>query len=426
MTTIKNSLSKNRYLLFLFLAGFFALPFERIPTLEVFGFTLKIIYVVGPIFLLLILFSGGGKIFNKKELLTSDWALILFWLLSMISLFWTFDFTRGSIIFLLWTFVFLSYLIFSKILTDQSIRQKVEDVIIIATILVCIFGLYQFIGDSLGLAIKWTGLREAYTKSILGFPRIQSVALEPLYFANFLLVPFFLCAKRYIISQKLFNPYWLILVLVLTNIILTISRGAYLAFGLSFFALIAYLFVSKYTLKSIGILAGLIVSIILSLGLIFLFNGKSAKQNFIEHAVVENVEADGSSYDRIQTYKKSIDLFKVNPILGSGLGSFGVLATPQKVISLKGYQTVNNEYLELLSETGLLGLTLFFLFLLFNLSEAITSYRGKNREQRMALAALILGCLAIFIQYNFFSTLYILYVWVFLSLLKGEIGLEKN
>jgi O-antigen ligase len=295
--------------------------------------------------------------------------------------------------------------------------------------LVCIFGIYQFLGDSFGLSTHLTGLREAYTKSILGFPRIQSVGLEPLYFANFLMVPFFISVKRYINSERFFNNYFFVLILILINIILSISRGAYISLGFAFLILLAYLLIKKgtsgYKLKFFGILTALVVSLCLSLNLIFLLNGHSAQQNFVDHAVVENVQSDGSASDRIQTYNKAINLFKLNPVFGNGLGSFGVSVSPTEQ-SNSGYQTVNNEYLELLSETGVMGLGLFALFFLFLLFEIWNVFKKKNDSEKLSIIILILGCLAIFIQYNFFSTLYIIYIWVFLALLKGEANSEKK
>lgn len=159
--------------------------------------------------------------------------------------------------------------------------------------------------------------------------------------------------------------------------------------------------------------------------MISLVNGQSAQENFVDHAFVENVESDGSAYDRIGTYKQAIDLFKKNFILGNGVGSFGIIATPEEKKIQGIYQTVNNEYLEILTETGVIGLFLFLAFLVLYLFEIFKGFRKREFVSQLSIITLFFGLLTIFIQYNFFSTLYIIYIWVFLALLKGEANIEE-
>lgn len=431
MNIMQNIVTKNKYLLLIFLAVIFALPFERIPTMEVFGFTIKISYILAVIFLATILFSGNAiKLFKGTGFSLSDKALVLFWAASLISLLWAPDLKRGVIIFALWTFIISIYFVFSRVLTSSAIRQKAENTILLVSTIVCVFGIYQFLGDSFGLPTYLTGLREAYTKTILGFPRIQSVALEPLYFANFLLIPFFISLKRYIKNDQILKPHFILSILILINIILTISRGVYIAVGLSLFLLLIYLWINRkkenYFNKMLGIIAIVIVSLLLSMALVFRLNGRSATSNFIDHAVVENTQSDGSALDRLGTYKMALDFTKDKPIFGNGLGSFGVFATPDFKKDQGIYQTVNNEYLEILSETGVTGLGLFVLFLIFLAYEDWTAYKKRDDNEKLSLTILALGCLAILVQYNFFSTLYIIYIWVFLALLKGSTLQNRN
>ena len=103
-----------------------------------------------------------------------------------------------------------------------------------------------------------------------------------------------------------------------------------------------------------------------------------------------------------------------NPIFGTGTGSFGVLTKDAE--DKIGYGTVNNEYLEILSENGLVGLALFLSFLIAYALEYKKRLADTDSKTKLMYAGLIIGILAIFLQYNFFSTLYIIYIWVFLAL----------
>ncbi|MCL5410379.1 MAG: O-antigen ligase family protein [Patescibacteria group bacterium] len=426
MVNLKEQFLSNKLVYGLILAIFFVLPFERIPTIELGGFTLKASFVLSFILLLLLFSLKGWRLFFQDKLTLSDKVLTLFWSLAMITSIWSPDWKRSITLTLVWGFIFVLYLIFSRFLHDLKMREKIESIVLVATTLVCLFGLYQFLGDSFGLPLAWTGLRVMYSKSILGFPRIQSVALEPLYFANFLMVPFFLALKKYFLAEKgrLFQT--VLPVLILVNLILTVSRGAYIALGISFFFLcLAFLFYRGKILRIkriIGFFGIVFISLAISFALIYFTNGRQANQNFVNHgAAVGDVQSDGSANDRLTSYRIALNLFKQKPILGNGPGSFGVLTEKTNKSSEKiTYGIVNNEYLEILAENGLVGLSCFLLFILLLFKEMVSSVMSKSQEDRIAFFLLFLGLLAIFIQYNFFSTLYIIYIWLFLALLRGE------
>lgn len=423
MKKISESFSNNKFVSFLILAFFFILPFERIPTFELAGFTVKISYILGLLIVGSIIFSQPWQIFKKHPLLASDYLLISFWVVSFISSFFTSpDLSRSLVISGLWLFVILLYLFLSRL----TLSKKIFDIILISSVAVSIFGLFQFIGDTFGLSVNLTGLREAYTKTILGFPRIQSVALEPLYFANFLLVPFFVSTGRYIEHKSFFNKYFWITVLILINIVLTVSRGAYIALAFSFVLFLIYLLVNKpknIGRKLLGLVLVVFMSVTASYGLISI-NGKTAGQNFSDHSLVEDVSEDGSAMDRLNTYETAYRQFLDKPIFGNGVASFGVLTKDSEgSFENEGYGTVNNEYLEILSETGAVGFGLFVLFLIFFVKELVVKYSGEKSKYFMNIAVLF-GIIAILIQYNFFSTLYIIYIWAFLAIARG--GLKGN
>lgn len=425
MDNLSHKISNNKLTSFLILAFFFTLPFERIPTIDVAGFTLKISYVLAVTLLATFLFCRPVQYFKKNPLTFSDWLLILFWLMAIVSFPWSDFKTRGMVILLLWAFVFLTYFVLSRMITQKN-RVGIENTILLVTAFVCIFGIFQFIGDSLNLSQHFTGLRLAYTKSILGFPRIQSIALEPLYFANFLMVPFFLSIKRYIQDKKSSLKYWLLSVLILVNIVLTVSRGAYIAVAITLAILIIYLIYKyrqkEYLKKILGVTFIVIVSITFSVSLVYSLNGKKAASGLVSHSAVAggNISADGSALDRIGGYKIALNLFKSRPIFGIGTSYFGIKTTDSTQVSKAGYGVVNNEYLEILTENGIVGLMLFMAFLILLFFESYKAIKKTlSGTLKLDILILFLGIFAILIQYNFFSTLYIIYIWTFLALLKN-------
>lgn len=416
---IKKVLQNQKVISFLLTVLFFVLPFERIPTFEVSGFTVKISYVVS---ILVLFFAAQIIIKNKIKLENDEKALAVFWLLAFIStlLLGTLK-ERGFVILLMWAFMFVLYFLLSRIIPKVN-GSKLVEILIWGALVASLFGLFQFIGDFLGLSEKVTLLSIPYTKTVLGFPRVQSVALEPLYFANFLLVPIFILFDRYLRQGTAINRYWAISLCVLTAFILTVSRGAYLGIIIALLLYFVYLGINKNYIAIFKIFIVIVASIFISYIMINLNSGKETNQKVVSHSFdyFQGANNDGSAMDRVKVYNLALNQFVKNPILGNGLASFGNVATSNEQKMIGKYQTVNNQYLEILTENGLFGLIAFIAFLIFYFKNVIEKIKSVSNGDRDYLFSVGLGLVAIFIQYNFFSTLYIIYVWVFLALLKSH------
>jgi len=94
---------------------------------------------------------------------------------------------------------------------------------------------------------------------------------------------------------------------------------------------------------------------------------------------------------RISIWKDSLHLVRDFPLIGTGLGTFGV--------AFRRYQTsmldnmvdhAHNDYLEFASETGLLGLAILFLPMLYLFGRMIAAFLNDPRRFRRAV---LLGCI---------------------------------
>jgi O-antigen ligase len=128
-----------------------------------------------------------------------------------------------------------------------------------------------------------------------------------------------------------------------------------------------------------------------------------------------------SGFGRLQAFGQAIEAWETRPLTGIGLGNFGPYIKYYPVETPpSGWDIVNNEYLETLAETGLLGLASLFLVLAVVLLRSYSAYkRSDNEYLRAVLVGLTAAFVAIFTQYNFFSTLYIIHIWVLLGLIVG-------
>jgi O-antigen ligase len=299
------------------------------------------------------------------------------------------------------------------------------------TAAVCLFGIYQFIGDCVGLPLRLTGLRDLYAKGVFGYPRIQSVALEPLYFSNYLLFPLAVSTKRMLKAEKpLRNWYTGLVLLIGVNLILGVSRSAYMALAA------AVLFVAFWVgwqyyrgnmqrlsrLRNWGqvVLVG-IGSLIVSFALLTIFTSPVATNRFLGHSMVDDTKVGTSIPGRLQTYGKAITFFREHPIVGIGIGDFGPrTVTSAANLTQYGYGIVNNEYLEIAAELGLLGLIAFFSVVYFYGREIWHGFSKMAEEDKWQNVLVLAALLAMLVQYSFFSTLYIIYIWAYLAWIRAE------
>ena len=111
--------------------------------------------------------------------------------------------------------------------------------------------------------------------------------------------------------------------------------------------------------------------------------------------------------------------WQTSPVIGIGPGNFGpyVEGYPDESPAT-GWDIVNNQYLELLAEGGLVSLGAFLLFIIVMFARALRAYRFETDSLRRGLlVGLIAASAAVLVQLNFFSTLYIIHIWVLFGLL---------
>lgn len=79
--------------------------------------------------------------------------------------------------------------------------------------------------------------------------------------------------------------------------------------------------------------------------------------------------ATGSLSGREEHYAEAIRLFLLSPIVGNGYATFSALS------SVDGVNTAHNEYLRVLCESGIIGLCLYVLALVYTLIHTLKAYR---------------------------------------------------
>lgn len=204
--------------------------------------------------------------------------------------------------------------------------------------------------------------------------RLGSLVLNnPNSFGNFLalVIPFSLCLLvfgRFERGKKLLIACSLILMFI--SLVFTYSRSAW--FGV---------FVSIVCLSVFRPKAPLVLVLVGIISTAFLFTP-------IQKRIFKDISDPGAQY-RIIKAKIALDKFKENPVLGNGLGSFHYEAQFSEVWAYRAHSTLENNYLVLLAEGGVIEFVA-FLYLIIAFAKKFLSL--LKRIQDPFLYAVLLSC----------------------------------
>lgn len=421
----------------------FFLPYERIVTLELVfvpgGYTLRLSHVFAG---LLIVGFFTAVIVNKRKINLRSWDYLLagFLFTYLVSALLAQDLKRALFVWVFTVFVTLMAFVISQVIRREWAKY-IEPFLAVTTWLVLLFGFYQYFGDSLGLSTTVTGLRDMYTRGVLGFPRIQSFGLEPLYYASFLQIPLYYYLVQYVFGGK--KRPWLLLSII-AQILLTVSRGAIIA---SAFAIVLFISVmifvrwKKIVWGNVLRFGGIVLaSVFLSYVMILVSSqltslaeksaSDSGAQNRVQSTFRQTTNLDEQD-DRTRNRTIALEAWKQYPVFGIGPGNFDAYAVSvfPPYLDSEGYVIVNNQPIELLAESGLVGFMVFLSFALVvfykNVMHLVRDAKLKDPVSLVAISGLIY-LVALVIQYQTFSTLYIVHIWFVIGITMAVARTSTN
>lgn len=416
-----------------FLIGFF-LPFERVPTVEIGSATLKINHLLIILTLISCLVAVlAGKIKIPRDPIRT--TVVLFLLALLVSLPVATNMSRALQVYVFMILMGAIYFVVSLLVTNkESLRLAVIGVLW-GSLIAGIFALVQFGGDMIGLPNEITLLKKGYDSSTFGFARVQAFSQEPLYFANYIFIPiillFMLNVKGVIKGVFNRNLSFVLLVVLLIDFILTVSRGAYLAGGAILLVIIITQAKAVINLKTVIVTLTVVFFVATGAYLALSRSESRALDEFISHVAVEDRTEGESVVMRLSSAQRAWEIFIDKPVLGVGLGNFGpvVQGDPDEPSQEDGWSIVNNEYLEILAEGGLVAMLAFVILAIAILVRSIAAYfASKEIFTKTVILALLFAFIAILVQYATFSTLYIIHIWFLIGLLgaSANIVLNKN
>ncbi|MCQ2433185.1 MAG: O-antigen ligase family protein [Clostridia bacterium] len=309
------------------------------------------------------------------------------------------------------------FLIVNLIRTSEWVERAAFAVVSSST-LVSLYGIYQnFFG---GAATTWqdTDMFSEITGRVVSTFENPNVLAEYLIMCIPAAVAGFFCSKR--ASERLL--YLFLCGISGACLIFTWSRGAWLGFMIAM--LLFLLIYSKKTMVVMlfGMLAVPFAPFVLP---------ASIMNRFLS---IGNL-ADSSTSDRVHIWEGVAGLLKDHFLAGIGVG-VGVFQKIYPRYTLAGIETAphsHNLFLQILVETGIFGLILFFIFLVVYAKQFFTlSVRPLPEKRRILMAALFCGTLAVLAQgmtdYIWYDYRVLLVFWLMIGLTVavGRTALEEN
>ncbi len=321
----------------------------------------------------------------------------------------------------------LLYYLLINILRERKEIRVVLSTILTVAILVSLYGIYQnYI--ALEETREWVrmyhpGQFSSQFMSRLGTDKVFSTFVFPPALAGYLclVLPLALCFLIYGQAKWMRTLSGLTLVSGGLCLYFTYSKGGWVSLFLSIILLFAVIFWNK-----IWKYRYLFLILLLILIIPFLF--PAIREFSLEHEPFIHLQGFFDSLTvRVDYWKAGLGMLRDYPVLGSGLGTFGTLYAKYKLPQAEETQLAHNNYLQVWTEMGILGIVSFLWLWIVFLKEGwklinrlrVTSYRLP--------AAVVIGCYAGVVAFLIHSLvdfdLYVpgiaMNVWLFLGLITS-------
>ena len=155
----------------------------------------------------------------------------------------------------------------------------------------------------------------------------------------------------------------------------------------------------KFVLGRLGATGALLFALFLG---VILLGGEFSIMRFID-----TVNTDDPTTGRAHFWAVTLDIIKAHPYIGTGLGAFGVIYTKYDTRNgLYRLEQAHNDYLQVLSDAGIIGAVLALSFVLILFGKAIARARSRDDFRRGVALAALSGCFAVMVHSFFDFTLH--------------------
>ncbi|MDD3656684.1 MAG: O-antigen ligase family protein [Atribacterota bacterium] len=329
-----------------------------------------------------------------------DKPIFLYLLVGCLSLIWSINIYQSILAIPLFIAGPLLFYIITNSIQQQ---KKIEGLLLILIIVGLVMGIYGI--------LQYFGIDFNFWKGNIERQKVMGLFGNVNYFAEYLILPIALTIGISLSKKKIFNRLFLFSALAVmgTTLFLTFTRGSYLAIAVTIPVIISFYYRSTSTepdkqyYKKIVLLFLLLV--IVALAIIYIphpLNKDSTPLGKLRQRVtIENITFGGSTLRRVAIWKFTWMMIEDYPILGSGVGTYDYHTLKyQAEFFARGNNRdiyphgkaaqAHNEYLQLWSELGIIGL-LVFLWLIVSYYRNILKYLSKIKDEEKAITIGLTG-----------------------------------
>lgn len=311
---------------------------------------------LGLIFIIFIFKFLYSKVFISK---IPSIILLLFLLLSLFSSLYSIDyFVSLKYSLELFLYIFLFFSVVDIVYCKRESLYWFIDIIIFSGMIVGIIGIFQYFGLNF------------FMRTSVAKERVYSTLGNANFLGGYLIMIIPICLSRILVSKNITLKiiYWLILLILIFTLLCTQTLNAWIAIfvGMLFFISYYLLHYRRY-LKQVVLIASVIVLLICLF--IILFYPEEAVNKLQNLGKFRNFAEQG----RWVMWRSCLEMIKEKPFFGFGAGTYKLLFPfyESKILHIPVYESypyivskdAHNDYLQIGSELGIIGMLLFIGFL---------------------------------------------------------------
>lgn len=356
--------------------------------------------------------------------------------------------------------------IFTLLKVGGVSKDLIVRVVSIAGVVLSLGAVWQFVGESAGVDRAYTNICKTCLQYDIGVARSSGFSQEPEHFSTVLLAPLVLLLLL-LVGQKLNKrslSLWVGTACIVIALLLASSRSGLLALAFILCTFIVFAIRRQAKPFIYGLGGTCTVAVMLALGLVawsgtvgeatgskytleryvahvsggvVTLGGERERLSEVEDSIKQKVEVksseseefnyvtDATNYgpsgaivystqSRLETYKTAIAIWTQsvrNLLIGVGWGNFGAAAQARNPTAFNKNTIVNNQYLQVAVELGLIGVVLF-------IGSVVVAARFLYRsalDAKVKFAVYVLF-VAYGIQLLFYSGLHLLQFWLSLAI----------
>lgn len=295
----------------------------------------------------------------------------------------------------------LFFLLFSTFVNSDERRRKIVTVVII-----------------MAAAIALIGIGQSYLTKLIWPKGSFGPFVNRNHFAGFLEMAAGLTGARILsrtIKREKLMLYICFLILICTGIILSASRGGFLALG----GVVVFLGLSSIPTRAeksgregagksvqLRFVAALILLVVMAGGAMLLTQSDELMQRFGNYqAEIKSAELADERFSRKELWEVTTRMIKDHPLLGVGVGAYQY-AYPRydQSSGILRAEQAHNDYLQIVVDAGVVGGILALAYLIILFARGFSFTQTRNQIHRGVVLGALAGCFGIavhsFVDFN--------------------------